>query len=147
MVLVKNKNSYLTYEEAIEWLNLEGIETKDIDKNKYEYSLIKATSKIENLNIKVICKGKGDLKFPLPFQTEVPLEVELCCALEAYFILQNKVSDELDISKKGIVSESEKTASVTYDTNIISKYKDVNFNNIEAYKLIEKYVSNTYRIK
>lgn len=148
MVLVKGKNSYVTYDEAVEWLKLEGLETENLDKDKLEHNLIKATSKIENLNIKTICKGKGNLKFPLPYQQlEVPMEVELCCTLEAYYMTLGKESEELIMYKRGITSQSEKTASVSFDKSVMGKYKDVPFNNLEAYKLIEKYVSNSYRIK
>lgn len=147
MTLVKNKNSYLTYEEAVEWLKLEGLETENLEKDKFEHNLIKATSKIENLNIRTICKEKGNLKFPLPYQEEVPLEVELCCVLEAYYMVLDKESEELMLYKRGISSQSEKTASVSFDKSVIGKYKDISFKNLEAYKLIEKYVSNSYRIK
>lgn len=147
MTLVKGKNSYLTYEEAVEWLRLEGLETENLEKDKLEYNLIKATSKIESLNIKTICKEKGNLKFPLPYQEEVPLEVELCCALEAYYMILDKESEELIMYKRGISSQSEKTASVSFDKSVTGRYKDIPFNNLEAYKLIEKYVSNSYRIK
>lgn len=147
MTLVKGKNSYLTYEEAVEWLRLEGLETENLQKDKLEHNLIKATSKIEKLNIKTICKEKGNLKFPLPYQEEVPLEVELCCALEAYYMVLDKESEELMMYKRGISSQSEKTASVSFDKSVIGKYKDISFKNLEAYKLIEKYVSNSYRIK
>ena len=58
-----------------------------------------------------------------------------------------KESEELAIYKRGISSQSEKTASVSFDKSVIGKYKDIPFNNLEAYKLIEKYVSNSYRIK
>ena len=147
MTLVKGKNSYLTYEEAVEWLRLEGLETENLEKDKLEHNLIKATSKIEKLNIRTICKEKGNLKFPLPYQEEVPLEVELCCALEAYYMVLDKESEELMMYKRGISSQSEKTASVSFDKSVIGKYKDISFKNLEAYKLIEKYVSNSYRIK
>lgn len=147
MTLVKGKNSYLTYEEAVEWLRLEGLETENLEKDKLEYNLIKATSKIEKLNIRTICKEKGNLKFPLPYQEEVPLEVELCCALEAYYMVLDKESEELTMYKRGISSQSEKTASVSFDKSVIGRYKDISFKNLEAYKLIEKYVSNSYRIK
>lgn len=147
MTLVKGKNSYVTYEEAFEWLILEGLEVEKIEKEIFEYNLIKATSKIENLNIKTICRGKGNLKFPLPYQDEVPLEVELCCVLEAYYMTLGKESEGLEMYKKGIVSQSEKTASVSFDKSILGKYKNISFNNLDAYKLIEKYVSNSYRIK
>lgn len=147
MTLVKNKNSYVTYEEAVEWLRLEGLETENLEKDKLEHNLIKATSKIESLNIKTICKEKGNLKFPLPYQEEVPLEVELCCVLEAYYMALDKESEELMMYKRGISSQSEKTASVSFDKSVIGKYKDIPFNNLEGYKLIEKYVSNSYRIK
>lgn len=147
MTLVKGKNSYLTYEEAVEWLRLEGLETENLQKDKLEHNLIKATSKIEKLNIRTICKEKGNLKFPLPYQEEVPLEVELCCALEAYYMVLDKESEELMMYKRGISSQSEKTASVSFDKSVIGKYKDISFKNLEAYKLIEKYVSNSYRIK
>lgn len=147
MTLVKGKNSYLTYEEAVEWLRLEGLETENLEKDKLEHNLIKATSKIEKLNIRTICKEKGNLKFPLPYQEEVPLEVELCCALEAYYMVLDKESEELMMYKKGISSQSEKTASVSFDKSVIGKYKDIPFKNLEGYKLIEKYVSNSYRIK
>jgi phage gp36-like protein len=147
MTLVKGKNSYLTYEEAVEWLRLEGLETENLEKDKLEHNLIKATSKIESLNIKTICKEKGNLKFPLPYQEEVPLEVELCCVLEAYYMALDKESEELMMYKRGISSQSEKTASVSFDKSVIGKYKDIPFNNLEGYKLIEKYVSNSYRIK
>lgn len=147
MTLVKNKNSYVTYEEAVEWLRLEGLETENLGKDKLEHNLIKATSKIESLNIKTICKEKGNLKFPLPYQEEVPLEVELCCVLEAYYMALDKESEELIMYKRGISSQSEKTASVSFDKSVIGKYKDIPFNNLEAYKFIEKYVSNSYRIK
>ena len=147
MTLVKGKNSYLTYEEAVEWLRLEGLETENLEKDKLEHNLIKATSKIESLNIKTICKEKGNLKFPLPYQEEVPLEVELCCALEAYYMALDKESEELTMYKRGISSQSEKTASVSFDKSVIGRYKDIPFNNLEAYKFIEKYVSNSYRIK
>ncbi len=147
MALVKNKNSYVTYEEAVEWLRLEGLETENLEKDKLEHNLIKATSKIESLNIKTICKEKGNLKFPLPYQEEVPLEVELCCVLEAYYMVLDKESEELTMYKRGISSQSEKTASVSFDKSVIGKYKDIPFKNLEAYKLIEKYISNSYRIK
>lgn len=147
MTLVKGKNSYLTYEEAVEWLRLEGLETENLEKDKLEHNLIKATSKIEKLNIRTICKEKGNLKFPLPYQEEVPLEVELCCALEAYYMVLDKESEELMMYKRGISSQSEKTASVSFDKSVIGKYKDIPFKNLEGYKLIEKYVSNSYRIK
>lgn len=147
ITLVKNKNSYLTYEEAVELLILEGMETENLEKDNFEYNLIKATSKIESLNIKTICKEKGNLKFPLPYQEEVPLEVELCCVLEAYYMALDKESEELTMYKRGISSQSEKTASVSFDKSVIGRYKDIPFNNLEAYKLIEKYVSNSYRIK
>lgn len=147
MTLVKGKNSYLTYEEAVEWLRLEGLETENLEKDKLEHNLIKATSKIEKLNIRTICKEKGNLKFPLPYQEEVPLEVELCCALEAYYMVLDKESEELMLYKRGISSQSEKTASVSFDKSVIGKYKDIPFKNLEGYKLIEKYVSNSYRIK
>lgn len=147
ITLVKGKNSYLTYEEAVEWLRLEGLETENLEKDKLEHNLIKATSKIEKLNIKTICKEKGNLKFPLPYQEEVPLEVELCCALEAYYMVLDKESEELMMYKRGISSQSEKTASVSFDKSVIGKYKDIPFKNLEGYKLIEKYVSNSYRIK
>ena len=147
ITLVKGKNSYLTYEEAVEWLRLEGLETENLEKDKLEHNLIKATSKIEKLNIRTICKEKGNLKFPLPYQEEVPLEVELCCALEAYYMVLDKESEELMMYKRGISSQSEKTASVSFDKSVIGKYKDISFKNLEAYKLIEKYVSNSYRIK
>ncbi len=147
MTLVKGKNSYLTYEEAVEWLRLEGLETENLEKDKLEHNLIKATSKIEKLNIRTICKEKGNLKFPLPYQEEVPLEVELCCVLEAYYMVLDKESEELMLYKRGISSQSEKTASVSFDKSVIGKYKDISFKNLEAYKLIEKYISNSYRIK
>ena len=147
MTLVKGKNSYLTYEEAVEWLRLEGLETENLEKDKLEHNLIKATSKIEKLNIRTICKEKGNLKFPLPYQEEVPLEVELCCALEAYYMVLDKESEELMMYKRGISSQSEKTASISFDKSVIGKYKDIPFKNLEGYKLIEKYVSNSYRIK
>lgn len=147
MTLVKGKNSYLTYEEAVELLRLEGLEIENLEKAKFEYNLIKATSKIEKLNIKTICKEKGNLKFPLPYQEEVPLEVELCCTLEAYYMVLDKESEELTMYKRGISSQSEKTASVSFDKSVIGKYKDISFKNLEGYKLIEKYVSNSYRIK
>lgn len=147
MTLVKGKNSYLTYEEAVEWLRLEGLETENLEKDKLEHNLIKATSKIEKLNIRTICKEKGNLKFPLPYQEEVPLEVVLCCVLEAYYMVLDKESEELMMYKRGISSQSEKTASVSFDKSVIGKYKDISFKNLEAYKLIEKYVSNSYRIK
>lgn len=147
MTLVKGKNSYLTYEEAVEWLRLEGLEIENLEKDKLEHNLIKATSKIESLNIKTICKEKGNLKFPLPYQEEVPLEVELCCVLEAYYMALDKESEELTMYKRGISSQSEKTASVSFDKSVIGRYKDIPFNNLEAYKFIEKYVSNSYRIK
>lgn len=146
MTVIKGKNSYTTYEEAMIWLKLEGIETENFDKDKFEYNLIKATNKIENLNIKSICKGEG-LKFPLPYQKSIPFEVELCCALEAYYMMIDKESEELAMYKRGITSQSEKTASVSFDKSVMGKYKDVPFKNLEAYKLIEKYVSNSYRIK
>ncbi len=147
MVLVKGKNSYVTYDEAIEYLRLEGLETSDLEKGKFEYSLIKATSKIEQLNIKTLCTGKGNLKFPLLYQSEIPLEVELCCTLEAYYMALGKISEELEMFKKGILAQSEKTASVTFDNSVSGKYKNISFDSLEAYKLIEKYVSNSYRIK
>ena len=77
----------------------------------------------------------------------MPFEVELCCALEAYYMALGKISEELEMFKKVLFSQSEKTASVTFDKSVIGRYKDIPFNNLEAYKLIEKYVSNSYRIK
>lgn len=147
MILEKGVNSYLTADEAIELLELEKPEEvesfKKLDGKKQEYSLIKATSKIESLNI----KGEEGLKFPLPYQKIVPFEVELCCVLEALYIATGKITEELEVFKKGIVSESNKTASVTYNITLINKYKDIVFNNLEAYKLIERYVSNSYQIR
>lgn len=147
MILEKGVNSYITVEEAEKLLNLEKPEEvesfKKLNGKKQEYSLIKATSKIESLNI----KGEEGLKFPLPYQKIVPFEVELCCVLEALYIATGKITEELEVFKKGIVSESNKTASVTYNTTLINKYKDIVFNNLEAYKLIERYVSNSYQIR
>lgn len=147
MILEKGINSYLTADEAIELLELEKPEEvesfKKLNGKKQEYSLIKATSKIESLNI----KGEEGLKFPLPYQKIVPFEVELCCVLEALYIATGKITEELEVFKKGIVSESNKTASVTYNITLINKYKDIVFNNLEAYKLIERYVSNSYQIR
>lgn len=147
MILEKGINSYLTADEAIELLELEKPEEvesfKKLNGKKQEYSLIKATSKIESLNI----KGEEGLKFPLPYQKIVPFEVELCCVLEALYIATGKITEELEVFKKGIVSESNKTASVTYNITLINKYKDIVFNNLEAYKLIERYVSNSYQMR
>lgn len=147
MILEKGINSYLTADEAIELLELEKPEEVEsfekLNGKKQEYSLIKATSKIESLNI----KGEEGLKFPLPYQKIVPFEVELCCVLEALYIATGKITEELEVFKKGIVSESNKTASVTYNITLINKYKDIVFNNLEAYKLIERYVSNSYQMR
>lgn len=151
MILEKGVNSYITVEEAEELLKLEKPEEaekfKNLDIKIKEYNLIKATSKIESLNIP---KGEGaeGLIFPLPYQKGiVPFEVELCCTLEALYMATGQTTAELEGFKSGIVSQSRKTASVTFDTSTVNKYKDISFTNLEAYKLIENYVSKSYRIR
>ncbi len=150
MILEKGVNSYITVEEAEKLLNLEKPdqveEFKNLDIKIKEYNLIKATSKIESLNIP---KGEGaGLIFPLPYQKGiVPFEVELCCSLEALYMATGQTTAELERFKSGIISQSEKTASVTFDTSTVNKYKDISFVNLEAYKLIENYVSKSYRIR
>ncbi len=59
----------------------------------------------------------------------------------------NQITIELEKFKSGIIAQSEKTASVTFDISMINKYKEIPFVNLEAYKLIENYVSKSYRIR
>ena len=149
MILVKGINSYITVEEAEELLKLEKPEEaekfRNLDTKVKEYNLIKATSKIESLNIPREERGEG-LIFPLPYQ-KGPLEVKLCCILEALYMATNQITIELEKFKSGIIAQSEKTASVTFDISMINKYKEIPFVNLEAYKLIENYVSKSYRIR
>lgn len=151
MILVKGINSYITVEEAEELLKLEKPEEaekfRNLDTKVKEYNLIKATSKIESLNIPREERREG-LIFPLPYQKGViPLEVKLCCILEALYMATNQITIELEKFKSGIIAQSEKTASVTFDISMINKYKEIPFVNLEAYKLIENYVSKSYRIR
>ena len=151
MILEKGVNSYITVEEAEELLKLEKPdqveEFKNLDIKIKEYNLIKATSKIERLNIPKV-EGTEGLIFPLPYQKGiVPFEVELCCTLEALYMATGQTTAELEGFRSGIISQSEKTASVTFDTSTVNKYKDIPFVNLEAYKLIENYVSKSYRIR
>lgn len=150
MKLEKGINSYLTIDEGLDLLELEKIEQaeifKTLDIKVQEYSLIKATTKIEALNI-YRRKGAEGLTFPLPYQKIVPFEIELCCVLEALYLAINQVTPELEDFRKGIISQSEKTASVTYEPSLISKYKNISFLNLEAYKLIEPYISKAYKIR
>lgn len=139
--------SYLTLPEISEILQFEEPDLYDeFDKVSDEikqYSAQKATFTIENLGIRN--KKEGELTFPLPYQKGVlGFDIKLCVALETLYIALRKESEEIKTARIGLVAESNKSASATYDKAFISGLKGCTFKNLKAYELIKKYIPKSY---
>lgn len=139
--------NYLTLSEISEILQFEEPDLyDDFDKVSDEikqYSAQKATLIIENLGIRN--KKEGELTFPLPYQKGVlGFDVKLCVALETLYIALRKESEEIKTARIGIVAESDKSASATYDKAFINSLKGCTFKNLKAYELIKKYIPKSY---
>lgn len=143
-----------TYLEVSEISEILKFETPDLIREFNEksddikqYSAQKATFKIESLGILNRSKKEGELTFPLPFQNGVlGYDIKLCVALETLYIAIGKMSPEIKLARMGVVAESNKSASATYDKGYIRSLKRCNFNNILAYQQIEKFIPRTFNI-
>ena len=141
--------SYLTLPEISEILQFEEPNLyEEFDELKDEikqYAAQKATFTIENLGIRNKMKKFGELTFPLPYQKGVlGFDIKLCVALETLYIALRKESEEIKTARIGIVAESDKSASATYDKALISSLKGCTFKNLKAYELIKKYIPKSY---
>lgn len=139
--------SYLTLPEISEILQFEEPDLyNEFDKVSDEikqYSAQKATFTIESLGIRN--KKEGELTFPLPYQKGVlGFDVKLCVALETLYIALRKESEEIKTARIGIIAESDKSASATYDKAFINSLKGCTFKNLKAYELIKKYIPKSY---
>lgn len=113
-----------------------------------QHAAQEATFKIENLGIVNRSKKDGELTFPLPFQNGVlGYDLKICVALETLYIATGKMSPEIKLARMGVVAESNKSASATYDKEYIRSLKRCNFNNISAYQQIEKYIPKTFNMR
>ena len=144
--------SYLTLLEIAEILQMEEPELyKEFDKlkdNIKEYSAKKATFIIENLGIRNKNKKVGELTFPLPYQNGVlSFDIKLCVALETLYIALKKESEEIKIARIGIISESNKTASASYDKTLMKYLKSCPFSNLKAYELVKKYIPKSFYMR
>lgn len=138
---------YLTLPEISEILQFEEPnlyeEFNELKDEIKQYAAQKATFTIESLGIRN--KKDGELTFPLPYQKGVlGFDLKLCVALETLYIALKKESEELKMARIGIVAESDKSASATYDKAFISSLKGCTFKNIKAYELIKKYIPKSY---
>lgn len=143
--------SYLTLPEIAEILQMEEPELyEEFDKlkdNIKEYSAKKATFIIENLGIRNKNKKVGELTFPLPYQNELSFDIKLCVALETLYIALKKESEEIKIARIGIISESNKTASASYDKTLMKNLKSCPFSNLKAYGLVKKYIPKSFYMR
>lgn len=138
---------YLTLPEISEILQFEEPnlyeEFNELKDEIKQYAAQKATFTIESLGIRN--KKEGELTFPLPYQKGVlGFDLKLCVALETLYIALKKESEELKMARIGIVAESDKSASATYDKAFIGSLKGCTFKNIKAYELIKKYIPKSY---
>lgn len=143
--------SYLTLPEIAEILQMEEPELyEEFDKlkdNIKEYSAKKATFIIESLGIRNKNKKVGELTFPLPYQNELSFDIKLCVALETLYIALKKESEEIKIARIGIISESDKTASASYDKTLMKNLKSCPFSNLKAYELVKKYIPKSFYMR
>lgn len=143
--------SYLTLPEIAEILQMEEPELyEEFDKlkdNIKEYSAKKATFIIESLGIRNKNKKVGELTFPLPYQNELSFDIKLCVALETLYIALKKESEEIKIARIGIISESNKTASASYDKTLMKNLKSCPFSNLKAYGLVKKYIPKSFYMR
>lgn len=140
---------YLTLPEISEILQFEEPnlyeEFNELKDEIKQYAAQKATFTIESLGILNRSKKEGELTFPLPYQKGVlGFDLKLCVALETLYIALKKESEELKMAKIGIVAESDKSASATYDKAFINSLKGCTFKNIKAYELIKKYIPKSF---
>lgn len=140
---------YLTLSEISEILQFEEPnlyeEFNELKDEIKQYAAQKATFTIESLGILNRSKKEGELTFPLPYQKGVlGFDLKLCVALETLYIALKKESEELKMARIGIVAESDKSASATYDKAFVSSLKGCTFKNIKAYELIKKYIPKSY---
>ena len=138
---------YLTLPEISEILQFEEPnlyeEFNELKDEIKQYAAQKATFTIESLGIRN--KKDGELTFPLPYQKGVlGFDLKLCVALETLYIALRKESEEIKTARIGIVAESDKSASATYDKAFISGLKGCTFKNLKAYELIKKYIPKSY---
>ena len=122
-------------------------EFQEVSDERKLYSAQRCTNKIESLGIINNHKKDGELTFPLPYQNSLEFDFKLCIALETLYIALNKVSEEITGAKGGIVSESDKSASATYDPMVVRSLKSCTFNNLKAYELIYKYIPKSYYVR
>lgn len=140
--------SYLTVEEAEKILEFE---LEDYSKysifstEKKQYFLDKATDKINSLDIAY--RGSAENTFPLIYQKEIGADIKIACALESAYMALSKESDILLPYTSGIIAESDKTASVTYNSgNKLEELAKYGFNNLEAIKILERYIRKSAHI-
>lgn len=140
--------SYLTVEEAekiLEFELKEYLEYSKFSPEKKQYFLDKATAKINSLDIAY--RGSAENAFPLIYQKEIGADIKIACALESAYMALNKESDILLPYRSGIIAESDKTASVTYNSgNKLEELAKYGFNNLESIKTLERYIRKSVSI-
>lgn len=115
------------------------------DTTKQSY-LDYATQKINSLNYseKNLVDGQTDV-FPWSNQTFVPFQVKEACSYEAGQLAIGTVDEAMDLINSKVKSESELSASISYDTNSIDNYMYANkyFLSSEAWKRIFPYLDKS----
>lgn len=107
-----------------------------------EYHLIKATRKIDSL----ICTWKESLYLPVRFDYNLPFEILLATALEACTSICKTfdlpVGGDLlsNAIKNGITAQSEKTASVSFETSIVKRYQEIGLDDMQAFRLLKPFL-------
>ncbi|MBC2855477.1 hypothetical protein H3N56_03075 [Cetobacterium sp. 2A] len=144
--------SYLTLLEISEIIQNEEPniyeEFYKLEDSKKQYAAQRATFKIENLGIVNKSKKVGELTFPLLYQNGIlGFDIQLCVALETLYIALNKRSEEIKLSQLGVVSKSDKSASVTFDKGLVTSLKNCEFNNLKAYNFIKKYIPKSFNMR
>jgi len=144
-------DSYIDIAEALEIIKNEMPEGftqvyddfKNLDQDQQEYLLKKATRKINKYIVGLDCEG---LVFPLSFQNAVPQDVKVAEALEAAAMYQEaKAGNNMNGNgNAGILSESEKTASVTFLAKYASQQAESPFIVLQIINMLSMYKRNKF---
>lgn len=120
-------DTYITIAEALEYIKNEipilYDDFSDLEESRQEYYLKKSAKKIDKYIVGIDCV---EMVFPLNFQPVVPLDVKIAQALEAVAMYtEAKEGNSINGSESvGVVTESEKTASVTFlERHIVEQAK------------------------
>lgn len=140
--------TYLSLEETNKILILEEpklyTDFEKLEESIKLYALQKTTQTIEDLGI---YKGSRELTFPLPFQKKLTLNFKICFAVETLYSALNIESEEIRLAKMAVVSESDKTASNTYDIGIFKELKNCPFKSLKAYNIIKKFIPKSFNMR